>query len=125
MRRLPPPDRVTRPPPSRTTWWLVFTTFAVRCIAITTGFGPQSNVVTPPFATARTTFCDVQLAGVPSPMTWSGWDVFAARARAGTGTVFTSRSLVRSAVGDEEVPAYDEAAGPAGAASVVRAMRTT
>jgi hypothetical protein len=29
-------------------------------------------VITTPAATARTTACEVQLAGVPWPITWSG-----------------------------------------------------
>jgi hypothetical protein len=36
-----------------------------------TGRGPHENVITPPAATARTTACEVQLAGVPWPITWS------------------------------------------------------
>jgi hypothetical protein len=36
---------------------------------IVTGFGPQENVITPPDATASTTAWDVQLAGVPFPIT--------------------------------------------------------
>jgi len=35
-----------------------------------TGSGPQSNVMMPPAATARTTAADVQLAGRPLPITW-------------------------------------------------------
>jgi hypothetical protein len=49
-----------------------------------TGFGPQLKVMTPPFATALTTAAEVQLAGVPLPMTWFGWLVFTARATRGT-----------------------------------------
>jgi hypothetical protein len=49
-----------------------------------TGSGPQSKVITPPRATAETTAADVQLAGVPLPMTWSGLLVSTARASAGT-----------------------------------------
>jgi hypothetical protein len=45
-----------------------------------TGRGPQENVITPPAATARTTACEVQLAGVPWPTTWSGWAVLTAGA---------------------------------------------
>jgi hypothetical protein len=45
-----------------------------------TGRGPQENVITPPAATARTTACDVQLAGVPWPITWSGCAVLTAGA---------------------------------------------
>jgi len=39
----------------------------------------------PPFATAFTTFLDVQLLAVPLPMTRSGVDVSTARASAGMG----------------------------------------
>src|SRR5262249_1926235 len=46
--------------------------------------GPQENVITPPAATAATTACEVQPAGVPSPMTWSGWLVLTGRPAGGT-----------------------------------------
>jgi hypothetical protein len=68
----PPPLSVTFPPPSSTTEWLVFDTVAVAFMVMVTGFGPQLNVMTPPAATAATTAADVQLAGVPLPITWSG-----------------------------------------------------
>src|SRR5277367_3735047 len=85
MRIRPPPLSVTLPPPSRTTCWLVFTTFAVAVIVMVTGAGPQENVMMPPFATAATTACDVQPAGVPVPITVVGCAVSAAWAAAGTG----------------------------------------
>src|ERR1700733_10730393 len=75
--RLPPPLRVTSPPPSSTIWWLVFTTLAVAVMVMVTGFGPQLNVMMPR-ATALTTAAEVQPAGVPLPMTWLGWLVFTA-----------------------------------------------
>src|SRR5215472_5846293 len=53
-------------------------------MVIVTGLGPQLNVMTPPAATAATTAADVQLAAVPSPITWSGWLVATAWAAAGT-----------------------------------------
>jgi hypothetical protein len=56
----------------------------VAFIVIVTGAGPQSKVITPPAATARTTAAEVQLAAVPVPITRSGRPVFAARAAAGT-----------------------------------------
>ena len=59
---------------------------AVSVITIVTGSGPQSNVMIPPSATASTTACDVQLAGVPLPITRSGCDVSTGRASAGSGT---------------------------------------
>jgi hypothetical protein len=72
IRSLPPPLRVTLPPPSSTIRWLVFTTFAVAVIVIVTGFGPQLKVIMPPSATALTTAAEVQLPGVPRPTTWFG-----------------------------------------------------
>src|SRR5215471_7301732 len=85
MRRLPPPLSVTRPPPSSTTRCLVLGTLAVAVITIVTGLLPQSNLMIPPAATALTTAADVQLAGVPWPITWSGRLVFTARPADGTG----------------------------------------
>ena len=70
--RTPWPLSVTRPPPSSTSDGLVLRTLAVWRIRIVTGAGPQSNVTTPPRATAETTAADVQLAGVPLP-TWAAW----------------------------------------------------
>ncbi len=84
MRRLPAPLSVTLPPPSRTTRLLVLCTRAVAVILIVTGFGPQLKVMTPPSQTALTTAFDVQLAGVPCPMTWFGCAVLTARAAGGT-----------------------------------------
>src|SRR5580693_2462782 len=69
---LPPPLRVTLPPPSSTTRCLVLTTLAVFVIRIVTGLEPQLNVMMPPSATSRTTAADVQLAAVPLPTTWLG-----------------------------------------------------
>jgi hypothetical protein len=45
-----------------------------------TGRGPHENVITPPAATARTTACEVQLAGVPWPITWPEWTALTAGA---------------------------------------------
>src|SRR5262245_22703672 len=83
MRRLPPPDRVTRPPPSMTVCGWVLTTFAVAVSTMVTGAGPQLNVITPPALTAATNAADVQPAGVPWPITWFGCATLAARAAAG------------------------------------------
>jgi hypothetical protein len=47
------------------------------------GAGPQENVITPPAATAVTTACDVQLPGVPLPMTLVGFEMSSALASAG------------------------------------------
>jgi hypothetical protein len=57
---------------------------AVCVIVIVTGSGPQLKVMTPPMATAWTTAAEVQLAAVPSPMTWSGWAVLTAWPAGGT-----------------------------------------
>ena len=85
MRRWPAPLRVTLPPPSSTTTGEVLTTLAVWVITIVTGSGPQSNVITPPAATAATTASEVQLAGVPVPMTRSGFAVLTGSASGGSG----------------------------------------
>ena len=69
IRRAPPPLSVTRPPPSRTTRCRVFGTIAVAVILIVTGWLPQLNRRIPPAATARTTAAEVQLAGMPLPIT--------------------------------------------------------
>jgi hypothetical protein len=88
MRRWPPPLSVTRPPPSSTTCRLAaLRTFAVRVMVITTGSGPQENVMIPPAATAATTASEVQLAGVPSPTLRVGRLVSTGCACAGTGAV--------------------------------------
>ena len=79
-----PPLSVTLPPPSRTTCELVFTTLAVACMVMVTGAGPQEKVMMPPAATAATTAADVQLAGVPLPMTRVGCEVSTACAAGGT-----------------------------------------
>src|SRR5262245_18075670 len=85
IRRRPPPLSVTFPPPSMTMSGPVsLRILAVASSVIVTGSGPQSKVRTPPAATASTTAADVQLAGVPVPMTLSGWDVSAGPASAGT-----------------------------------------
>src|SRR5580698_10528137 len=77
IRILPPPLRVTLPPPSMT-MRSPRVMLAVCVIVIVTGSGPQLKVMTPPMATAWTTAAEVQLAAVPSPMTWSGWAVLTA-----------------------------------------------
>jgi hypothetical protein len=51
------------------------TIFAVWAIAIVAGAGPQSNVITPPAATAATTAAEVQPAADPEPTTRSGCEV--------------------------------------------------
>jgi hypothetical protein len=53
-------------------------------MVITTGSGPQENVMTPPAATAATTAADVQLPGVPLPTVRVGCEVSTAPASAGT-----------------------------------------
>src|ERR1700749_1060298 len=84
MRRAPPPLRVTFPWPSSTTSVLVLRTLAVASMVMVTGAGPQEKVITPPAATASTTAWDVQLAVVPSPITWSGWAMLTGGPAAGT-----------------------------------------
>jgi hypothetical protein len=59
------------------------TIFAVWVIAIVTGAGPQSNVITPPAATAATTAAEVQPAGEPEPTTRSGCEVSTPRESTG------------------------------------------
>src|SRR4029450_254871 len=83
IRRASWPSSVTRPPPSSTTSGLLLNTRAVAAILIVTGCGPQSNVMTPPLATALTTAAEVQLAGLPLPTTWSGDEASAAPAPGG------------------------------------------
>ena len=61
-----------------------FTTFAVAVIVMIAGLGPQLKVMTPPLATALTTAAEVQLAGVPVPMTWFGSLVTTASPAGGT-----------------------------------------
>jgi hypothetical protein len=62
-----------------------FLIFAVDVILMVTGADPQENLMMPPAATADTTALDVQLRGVPLPITRVGWEVSTARAAAGTG----------------------------------------
>src|SRR5690349_18513660 len=83
--RFPAPLSVTLPPPSSTIFGpAALRTLAVAAIVIVTGSGPQENVITPPAATAATTAAEVQLPGVPSPITRVGLLVSSARASAGT-----------------------------------------
>jgi len=84
IRRLPPPLRLIKPPPSSTTERRVLITRTVVVITIVTGLGPQLKVIMPPAATSRTTAADVQLAGLPLPITWSGCLVLTARPAGGT-----------------------------------------
>ena len=67
MRRAPWPSRVTSPPPSITMSGRLLKTRAVALIGIVTGDGPQLNVMIPPWATALTTACEVQLPGRSGP----------------------------------------------------------
>ena len=85
MRIFPPPLSVTLLPPSMTSFVpLSLKTFAVDVRTIVTGSGPQSKVMTPPFATAATNASPVQLAGVPVPTTVVGDDTSSAWPSAGT-----------------------------------------
>lgn len=72
MRTAPPPLSVILPPPSSTTSGRLLNTLAVCVMVIVTGSAPQLKVMTPPCATAFTTAADVQLAGVPLPITVVG-----------------------------------------------------
>jgi hypothetical protein len=70
-------------------------TLAVVLIPIVTGLGPHENRMIPPARTAATTAAEVQLAAVPRPTTWLGWDVSTARLAAGTGTERTPSAARR------------------------------
>jgi hypothetical protein len=59
-------------------------TLAVFVTVIVTGSGPQSNVMTPPVATASTNRSPVQLSCVPVPTTVVGLDTSSARPSGGT-----------------------------------------
>jgi hypothetical protein len=92
--------------------------FAVRVIVMVTGAGPQSNVMMPPAATAFTTASDVQLDGVPLPITRVGRRVSSAFASSGTRAVppglpgSGNRRVIGFAGGDTDGTA--EAGGRAG-----------
>jgi hypothetical protein len=107
------------PPPSSTIAGpLALRTFAVAVIVIVTGSGPQSNVMIPPAATAATTAFDVQLAGVPDPITRVGREVSTARASAGTlappeGLPAAVRGRGGRMIADGAAPIPCRAAGPA------------
>jgi hypothetical protein len=79
-------------------------------MTMVTGWAPQLNLITPPFATALTTAADVQLAGVPVPTTRVGFDVSTARASAGTAArpvgLPAARRVERPAVGAGRVLAF-------------------
>jgi hypothetical protein len=84
---------------------------AVDLIVMVTGSGPHEKVMIPPAATAATTASEVQLFGVPSPMTRVGWAV--STARASTGTVACPFGLPgagkRAAAGGDAGPMPDAA----------------
>src|SRR5690242_1837778 len=94
IRRAPPPLSVTLPPPSRVTNALRLSTRAVACMVMVTGAGPQLKVMSPPFATARTTALEVQLAAVPPPTTRAGW---AARGGAACRAVLAASEMASGA----------------------------
>ena len=82
---MPPPLKVTLLPPSITIFGpLSLKIFAVSVIVIVIGAAPQSKVMIPPCATAATKAAPVQLAGVPLPTTWVGFELSSAWASAGT-----------------------------------------
>jgi hypothetical protein len=66
---------------------VLLNTFAVASMGMVTWSGPQLKVMMPPSLTAPTTAAEVQLAGVPVPMTRVGVAVFTACAAAGTTAV--------------------------------------
>src|SRR6185312_6587059 len=119
IRRWLPPDSVTVPPPSRTVRGCALTIFAVWVIAIVTGARPQSNVITPPAATAATTAAEVQPAGEPDPTTRSGCEVSTPRVSTGAAAPpgFAAGVVVRGA--GASVPA--DGSGRAGGRDVVGA----
>src|SRR5258708_6753257 len=85
MRTLSPPLSVTLPPPSMTILGPVSLTIFAVCVSVmVTGSAPQSNVITPPFATALTNASPVQLSLVPVPTTVFGFDASSALASTGT-----------------------------------------
>src|SRR5688500_9628335 len=84
MRVFPPPLSVTLPPPSMTTGPVSLWTFASVVRTMVLGSGPQSNVMTPPFATAATNASPVQLSGEPLPTTVRGFAMLSAAASPGT-----------------------------------------
>jgi hypothetical protein len=59
-------------------------TLAVAASVMVVGTAPQSNVMTPPLATAAMNASEVQLAGVPVPITVRGLAMLSAWASAGT-----------------------------------------
>jgi hypothetical protein len=77
---------------------------------IVTGAGPHENVIIPPAATAATTASEVQLGGVPSPITRVGPDVSTALASGGTA----ARPFGLPAEGNEDGLADGDAEDGAG-----------
>jgi hypothetical protein len=57
--------------------------FAVSVRVIVTGAGPQLNVITPPCATAWMKAAELQLSGLPLPITWSGLETSSRSASSG------------------------------------------
>jgi hypothetical protein len=90
-------------------------------MVIVTGAGPQSKVITPPAATAATTAADVQLAGVPRPMTRSGLRVSSARAAPGTAASPSGLPGLGSGRGGFGVGEADDGVGAAAAEGVAEA----
>ncbi|MFV0450816.1 MAG: hypothetical protein ACK5LS_01015 [Propioniciclava sp.] len=75
------------------------TTFAVAFIVIVTGLGPQSKAITPPEATPATTASEVQLAGVPVPITVVASERISARVVGCELVFFRGCAVVGSASG--------------------------
>src|SRR5512133_2673429 len=106
MRDVPPPESVTRPPPSRTA--SLVNTIGDETV-IVTGEEPQANTIVPPAAAAERSEDAVQLAGVPSPTTAAGADTSARRAGASQVGVGTGGARLP----DEELHAASSAAATA------------
>src|SRR5438270_1990239 len=114
MRRWPPPLGVSLPPPSMTTRGLAFRIFAVSCMLLVRGAGPQLNVTIPPTAMAETSSSEVQLAGVPLPMIRLGWLVSTACPSAGTAAWPFGLPVADSAAAELRLEVGPVAGEPAG-----------
>ena len=85
---MPPPLRMTLPPPSMTIFGLLsLNTLAGLARMMVAGSGPQLNVMIPPAATAAMNASGVQLSCVPVPTTVVGLDTSSSCASLGIGHV--------------------------------------
>ena len=78
------------------------------------GRGPQLKVMIPPWATALTTACEVQLPGVPVPTTRSGSEVSTRPAEAGIGECPVGLPLPAAAGGSASVRGLAGGTRPSG-----------